>query len=397
MSGADSDAGSWGESSEWSVGAEEELMLVDERTLLLEAASPGVVGDAEPLVGPGRIKTELFACVVELNSGVCGSAGEAADGLSQLRRTAGELAAKRGLRLLASGTHPVSRPDEQPIVPEDRYRAFVEYAGVSARRQGVNGLHVHVGMPDAETCFRALEGVLPWLPVVLALSANSPYLAGEETGLASNRAEVLAQLPRSGAPPAFRSYAEWAAFVGRLVRLGLIPDYTMLWWDARPHPRFGTLEVRMPDQPTSAARTASFVALLQALCVTAAQGDTPAYDPPGRAIYQQNRWAALRAGLDAALVHPLEERISPARELARELVELVRPAAEDLGARDVLESLELEHTEGDAQLAVGRAEGVDAVTAMLVDRTSGEHPGSVDRSLRAEDAGGSAGRVGETL
>src|SRR4051812_19195901 len=270
-------------------------MLVDAETLLLAPASPEIVAAAEAELGPGRIKTELFACVVESNSGVCASPDEAGARLRELREVAARLAGERGLRVFAAGAHPISRPEEQAIVPEPRYLAFVEYAGVSARRQGVNGLHVHVGMPDADTCFRALEGALPWLPVVLALSVNSPYLSGEETGLMSNRAEVLAQLPRSGAPPAFRDLAGWEAFVERLVGLALIPDYTMLWWDIRPHPRFGTLEIRMPDQPTASTQSAGFVALIQALCMTAARGEPRAYDPPARALYQQNRWAALRS------------------------------------------------------------------------------------------------------
>ena len=162
------------------------------------------------------------------------------------------LAEERGLRLAAAGSHPTSRPEDEEIADEARYAEFVDYAGVSARRQGVSGLHVHVGMPSAEACFHALEGVLPWLPVVLALSANSPYLAGQETGMQSNRAEVLAQLPRSGAPPAFASYEDWEAFVDAFARLGIGADYTRFWWDIRPHPTFGTLEVRMPDQPTVA-------------------------------------------------------------------------------------------------------------------------------------------------
>ena len=212
-------------------------------------------------------------------------------------------------------------------------------------------------MPDPETCFRALEGALPWLPAVLALSANSPYLSGEETGLASNRAEILAQLPRSGAPPAFRDAADWEAFVDRLVGLGVIPDYTMLWWDVRPHPRFGTLEVRMPDQPTSPERSANLVALIQALCIAAAEGEALPYDPPARALYQQNRWAALRAGLDAELVHPDGDRMAPARELVEELAERVGVGVD--AAR----------TEAEEQLAIGRAEGLEALTAALVERT----------------------------
>ncbi|MFN2471204.1 MAG: YbdK family carboxylate-amine ligase [Gaiellaceae bacterium] len=359
----------WGESPPWSVGVEEELMLVSADTLLLEPGSDAIVAAAAGLDLPGLVKTELFACVVELTSGVCSEPGEAGERIGALRRAAAHLAADRELRLLATGTHPVSRPEDQEIADEPRYRAFVEYAGVSARRQGVNGLHVHIGVPSGEACFDALEGVLQWLPVVLALSANSPYLAGEETGLVSNRAEVLAQLPRGGAPPAFRSHADWEAFAERLVTLGLIPDYTTLWWDVRPHPRFGTLEVRVPDQPTALERSVAFAALVQALVVTVLRSDPLAYDPPGRALYTQNRWAALRAGLDAELVHPDGDRLAPARELAAELLERVAPAAGELGTASLLTPLAGRATEADRQLATGRARGLHAVTAELVERT----------------------------
>ena len=363
------EAARWGESTPWSVGVEEELMLVSAETLRLDAGSAAIVAAAEELALPGRIKTELFACVVELNSGVCETAADATRAIAALRAATGGLAAERGLRLMATGTHPVCRPEEQPIADEPRYAEFVAYAGVTARRQGVNGLHVHVGMPSADACYQALEAVLPWLPVLLALSANSPYLAGDDTGLASNRAEVLAQLPRSGAPPALRSYREWEQLVDRLVAVGAIPDYTMLWWDVRPHPRFGTLEVRMPDQPTRLERTAAFTALVQALAVSALRWETPAYDPPGRAIYQQNRWAALRRGADAELVHPCGDRVVPARELAAELVDLVAPVARELGTSDVIAPLASAPSEADEQLDVGRSRGLLAVCARLVERT----------------------------
>ena len=127
---------------------------------------------------------------------------------------------------------------------------FVGYGGISVRRQGVQGLHVHVGMPSADECWRCLEAITPWLPVVLALSANSPWFAGSLTGMASNRAPVLGELPRAGGPPAFSSYGEWESWVERLVRLGVAEDYTRIWWDVRPHPKLGTLEVRIADQPT---------------------------------------------------------------------------------------------------------------------------------------------------
>jgi carboxylate-amine ligase len=213
-------------------------------------------------------------------------------------------------------------------------------------------------MPSAEACFHALEGVLPWLPVVLAWSANSPYVAGVETGMLSNRAEILAQLPRNGAPPAFRSYAEWEEFAERFIRLGVADDYTRFWWDVRPHPRFGTLEIRMPDQPTELGRTVGFVALLKGLCDAVLEQPPRPYDPAGRGVYQQNRWAASRFGLAAELVHPDGDRVVRASELATELAAL---AGED--------GLDPARMEADRQLEVGRASGLEAVCADLVERT----------------------------
>lgn len=360
----------WGQSSPFSVGIEEEVMILDAETLLLFPAVELLVHETQPLALPGEIKTELFAAVVELTAPVSRSVPEAIDAVAALRRGAAAVAEQNELRIAAAGSHPISPPEEQQIANDPRYHEFVEYAGVSARRQGVNGLHVHIGMESAEACFQALEGVLPWLPLVLALSANSPYLSGRETGIASNRAEILAQLPRAGAPPAFRSYADWESFVERFVRLGLIDDYRRLWWDIRPHPHFGTLEVRMPDQPTRLALTAAFAALLQALCVVVLAGAPPGFDPAGRGVYQQNRWAALRHGPRAELVHPFRERLVPAAELAAELVDLVAPAAAELGTSEYLEPLKHARCEGDEQLEIGRADGLEAVCADLVTRTA---------------------------
>ena len=348
------------ETASFTVGVEEELMVLDAESLALAPRAAELIAAAEEADLPGTLKSELFASALELNTGVCASAAEGAATLAELRRGAARLAEERGLRLAAAGSHPFSRAEEQEIADEPRYDEFVEYAGVSARRQGVSGLHVHVGMPSAEACFHALEGVLPWLPVVLAWSANSPYFAGEETGLVSNRAQVLAELPRHGAPPAFRSYADWEEFAERFIRLGLADDYTRFWWDIRPHPRFGTLEIRMPDQPTELERTVGFVALLKGLCDAVLDRPPAPYDPAGRGMYQQNRWAASRFGLAAELVHPDGDRTAPASELAIELAAL---AGED--------ALDPARTEADRQLEVGRSNGLEAVCADLVERTLG--------------------------
>jgi carboxylate-amine ligase len=318
------------------------------------------------------VKTELFASVFETNTDVCATVAEVDEALPALRRAAAEVAVAEGLAIAASGTHPFAKPEAQPIVKEERYVTFVGYGGISVRRQGVQGLHVHVGMPGAEECWQCLTAILPWLPVVLALSVNSPWFAGELTGMASNRAPVLAELPRAGAPPAFASYAEWESWVDRLVGLGVTQEYTRIWWDVRPHPKLGTLEVRVPDQPTDVKLSAAFAALLQALCATALEGGLPANEArlgdQGRADYVQNRWAAARFGPPAELLHPDGTGVGTAAELGRELIELVRPAARSLGGEALLERIDPARCESDAQLPheTALAAAIDLVTRTLV-------------------------------
>jgi glutamate---cysteine ligase / carboxylate-amine ligase len=324
--------GHFGESSPFSLGVEEEVMIVDAETLQPAAAVDVLVRGAAELDLPGTMKTELHASVVELTTGICADVDEAVAALRDLRAAADRIARANGLRIAAAGAHPTARLDALPVVQEERYLNMLEGIGYVARRQGVSGLHVHVGVESADRCYERLEAVLGWLPVVLALSANSPFVDGSPTGMLSNRAGILAQLPRAGAPPVFASYATWEAWVERLVELGVLEDHTRIWWDARPHPRLGTLEIRIADQPTSLARTALLVGLVRDLVEHA----------PGRVTdrghYEHNRWAAARAGLDAELVHPDGGRVAPARELARELLGAEPPAPEaltQLAAADV--------------------------------------------------------------
>src|SRR6266508_588546 len=341
--------------SSLTIGVEEELWILDADTLELVPAVEQLVSGAEGRRNlPGVLKTELHASVVELTSGIGETAEEAVERLRELRRAAREIAEENGLRVGASGSYPTSIPGEQEIAPADRYREFVAYAGPSARRQGVSGLHVHVGMPDADTCLRVMELVLPWLPLVLALSANSPWFEGQRTGLMSTRAEILGLLPRRGAPPHFASWGDWEELVDTFVRSGVASGYMALHWDVRPHPRFGTLEIRAPDQPTALDRTSRFVELMHALCRWALQ--EPARKPLSRAIYEQNRWAASRYGPRAQLIHPLDSGAVAAPDLYRELVELI---GHDAG-------LDPATCEGDRQLEF---EGPEAATADLVERS----------------------------
>jgi glutamate---cysteine ligase / carboxylate-amine ligase len=335
----------FGQSLPWSVGIEEELFVLDAETLEPAPFPPEAFE-------PPWIKAELFASVVELNTGVCASVPEAVVELGELRRTAKERAASAGLALGAAGTWPTALPEDQAITEDEGYRRFLEYAGSSAQRQYCSGMHVHVGVESPETCMAALESVLRWLPVLLAVSANSPYLAGRETGLASTRAEILSLLPRSAAPPIFGSYSEWEAFAERLLQLGLADSYTRIWWDIRPHPRFGTLEVRMPDQPTSSEAAASLAGLARALVSSFEESD-----PTDRGAYAENRWAALRFGREARLIHPEEGRLASIPELLDEL-------AARLGA-EVVEPVRALDQAGD-QLAVGRAEGLRVLCERLI-------------------------------
>jgi len=348
------------------LGVEEELMILDAESLDQVGAVDRILAGLAGRDLPGEAKTELHASVFELNTEPVPHATDVLEALAGLRRQAAEVAAGEGLAIAAAGTHPFARPELQPIVQEKRYLSMVARAGASARRQGVQGLHVHVSMASAEDCWRALEAILPWLPVVLALSANSPWLAGEQTGLESNRALRLAELPRAGAPPAFETYSGWERWVERLVGIGVFEDATRIWWDVRPAPHLGTLEVRVADQPTDVRLSAALAALLQALVRVVLEEGGEARGPEGRADYLQNRFAAARLGPRATLIHPRGDRTSSAAELAAELLALVEPAARELGSAALLAELDPERCE--AELQARHPEPRDAA-ADLVERS----------------------------
>jgi carboxylate-amine ligase len=301
-------------SAGWSVGVEEELMLVDEQTFDLVPAAAQVLAGVRGSDAQSP-KQELLTSMLETTTGACASPEEAGERMRAERAKLRELLAPHGLRMLASGSHPFGTPEDQPIADEPYYLDFARFAGPVARRQAVCGLHVHIGMPDGDTALRALEALLPWLPVVLAVSANSPFFRGTETGLLSTRAEVLATLPRSGAPPALESFAEWEALMGRWLAAGAIQRFTNAWWDARINPEFGTLELRMPDQPTDVDTAERIVAALHRLAVRAGSGQLES--PAHRVDYSTNRFAAARFGPRAELIWG--DRLVPAGELAGEL------------------------------------------------------------------------------
>ena len=274
------DLSRFGSAPSWSLGVEEELMLVDAETL--EPALDGftrVFGEATE-----RIKPELFESFVEITTTVVETPAEAEAELRALRQEVAERAAVHGLAVLATGSHPTARGNV-PIVPVERYRRLKAKLGPGLCRQQICGLHVHVAVPDPASCLRAFEGVLPRLPGLLATSANSPYWDGAESGWRSIRSQILLEMPTGGTPPVLRSWDDWQAATRT--------DSTRRHWDTWPRPEYGTLEVRVLDQPTSLRRTAELAAEVQRLVREAADGNGKPFD---RAEYTAQRDAAGRVG-----------------------------------------------------------------------------------------------------
>jgi carboxylate-amine ligase len=274
------DLSRFGAAPPWSLGVEEELMLVDAETL--EPARDGfsrVFGEATE-----RIKPELFESFVEINTTVVETAEEVEVELRALRHEVAERAAAYGFSVIATGSHPTAR-GRVPLVPFERYWRLKAQLGPQLYRQQVCGLHVHVAVPDPDTCLRAFEGVLPQLPGLLAASANSPFWDGEESGWRSIRSQILLEMPTGGPPPLLRSWDDWEAATRG--------DSKRRHWDAWPRPEYGSLEVRVLDQPTSLRRAVEFAAEVQRLVREAAESDGPPFD---RTEYASLRDAAGRDG-----------------------------------------------------------------------------------------------------
>jgi carboxylate-amine ligase len=327
------------------VGVEEEYMLLDPAGYDLVSGVEPLLEEAASSEFADRLKPELMQCVLESGTVVCEDVPAAEADLRGIRRYVAERARARGMRLAAAGTHPFSLHEHQKITARDRYRALVEMLQYVARRELVFGMHVHVAVPSPEACLAVMEGVLIELPVLLALSANSPFWRGESTGLASTRAMIFAAFPRSGLPPRFESYQDYAEAVGFMEATGAIADYTHLWWDVRPHPRFGTLELRVMDCQTRVEDTvalAAYVQCLVKLLLDRFEGGEPVLSYH-RMLMAENKWLAARYGLDAPLMDlAAGKRVKvPARTLARRRMRDLRPIARHLGCAHALARIDV--------------------------------------------------------
>ena len=326
---------SFGASAPYTVGIEEEFQLLSPETLGLAPLIGGVLAARSP-GDEDLVTSELSSSCLEMRSPVYKTVSGLAAELAGLRRRVKGLAEGGGARLAAAGTHPFSDPSDGPVSEGEHYRRVEEEMGWVARTQAIYGLHVHVAVPDEEAAIRAVGALVRQVPLFIALSANSPFWRGGDTRLASTRIKVFDLFPRSGLPPVFRSWREFEAYVEMLVAAGSIPDYTWCWWDVRPHPRLGTVEVRALDAQTDLRRTCALTSLVQCLVADAAGDDRAPEDP---LLVAENKWRATRYGLDATFHDFATGRVTGARRAARDLVENLRPVSGDLGCEGELEGV----------------------------------------------------------
>jgi glutamate---cysteine ligase / carboxylate-amine ligase len=341
----------FGRSAPFSLGVEEEFQLLSPESYELVSRYDEVAEAAGP---DERIKPELMQSVLEAATGITGSVGEAVEEARGLRAHLRDAAAARNTLIASAGTHPFSRWEHQEVTDEPRYTGLMEKMQWVAERELIFGLHVHVGLQSAAQAIAVANGLRTWLPELLALSANSPFWQARSTGLASTRTKVFETFPRSGLPPAFGSFEEFELIVDRGVRTNSFRDYTYIWWDLRPHPRLGTIEVRICDAQTRLESVAGIVALIQGLAATLADrferdggGALPIQPAP---LIAENKWRAVRYGLDGELIDLEHDTERPARDAVAALLELAGPAAERLGCRSEL---------GEVEAIVRRGTGAD--------------------------------------
>jgi carboxylate-amine ligase len=353
---------SFGSGEPYSLGVEEELFLVDPVTGRLINSSAAVLDRLEN-VGD-RVERELHACQVELISDVHASAGEALQELADLRKAV----AKTGAGILASGTHPSAAEGDALITDKERYERIRFLLG-DAVVTPVGGMHVHVGMPDAETAIRTFNGLRRDLPLLQALAANSPFRHGRDTGLASSREVSLRAWPRSGAPRAMRDFDDFQQMSQLLARAADVPDYTWFWWKLRPHPRLGTVEIRSLDAQTSLADAAALVALVHCLARDAAEAESAAELAPE--VVEEGIFRAARFGVNGELPDA-KGKLRPVSELLDRALERAERHADELGCTQELAQLHdlVERGGGaGAQRATCEIAGIDAVVRQLTEVT----------------------------
>jgi glutamate---cysteine ligase / carboxylate-amine ligase len=312
----------------WTAGIEEEVMLVSPETWDPASRCEDVLRALPAGVGECA-RAETPAAALELGTAPSRSVADAAAELASLRATLATTLDGLGLRAAVSGTHPTARWEDVDVSPGARYQFVHASMRELARREPTFGLHVHVAVPDPESALRALNAIRGHLPVLLALSGNSPFWQGRDSGLASARTPAFQAFPRTGPPRWFRDYADYVEAIDVLVRCDAIPEPTFLWWDARLQPRFGTLEVRIMDAQTRVEDTAAIAALVQ--CLVRLEASREPGPPDAPEVLDENRFLAARDGMEARLVRQSAWGRRPVRDRLAELLDVCAPIARELG------------------------------------------------------------------
>jgi carboxylate-amine ligase len=352
----------FGKSDAFTLGVEEEYMLLDSTTFDLVQHIDTVLAAVEGSELEDVIRPELMQSVLEISTPVCRTIGDVDHQLRRLRGAVTEIAREIDLRVGSAGTHPFSLFERQRITARDRYRALVDQMQYVARRELIFGMHIHVAIDDPEKAIKVVNGLLIHLPQFLGLSASSPFWRGEATGLASTRQLVFAAFPRSGPPPRFRDYGDYAEVVGQLERTGCIADYTHIWWDIRPHPRLGTVEVRICDAVTRVEDAVAITAFCQSLVKHYCERYDAGEEIPThhRILTSENKWLAARYGLEAPVMDLATGRRNrvPVSQLVRRTLRDIEPHARELGCERELEGVREILSRGssaDAQLRIFNA------------------------------------------
>jgi carboxylate-amine ligase len=367
----------------FTVGIEEEYMLVDQETRALAVDPPeDIFADCEQRL-PGLVKPEFLKAQIESNTPVCQSVPEARNKLAELRSAVSEVAERHGYSIIAASTHPFAEWQSQHHTDKERYNVLAQDLQAVVRRLLICGMHVHVGIDDDELRIDLLNQVSYFLPHILALSTSSPFWQGEHTGLRSYRLSVFDELPRTGLPNIFDSYSEYQRHIDVLVNAGLIEDSTKLWWDVRPSQTYPTLEMRISDLCTTIDDAASIAALFSCLLrmLYRLKMENKRWRQYAPMLIMENRWRAQRYGIDEGLVDFGKGEIVPFKDLLSELIELISQDADALGCVSEIQNLNSivkRGTSAHRQVATYEkaiADGADKETALkavvdfLVDET----------------------------
>jgi glutamate---cysteine ligase / carboxylate-amine ligase len=348
----------------FTIGIEEEYQTIDPTTRDLRSHIHSEIIAKGKLRMEERIKAEMHQSVVEVGTGVCKNIKEAKAEVRQLRTEMVKLAHENGLLLAAGATHPFADWRSQEIYPDERYHQVVEDMQLVARANLIFGLHVHVGVEDRETTIHLMNSMRYSLPHLLALSANSPFWLGMNTGLKSYRCKVFDKFPRTNIPDTFKSWSEYENFVNLLIRTKCIDNAKKIWWDIRPHPFFNTLEVRVCDIPLRLDETIALAALIQATIVKLYKlhAQNQSFRQYGRALMMENKWRAARYGISGKLIDFGKECEVSERDLILEYLQFVDDVVDELGSREEVAYIHniLKHGTGaDRQLRVFQETGGD--------------------------------------